>query len=324
MTSPASTARLSVTRRGLGRLAAAVAAIALIGGLSPADAAPKKDFQMVDKDGATIRVAITVDRAARRARVDFTGTSAQLANNFNAPSAVTIAAVLYVFRTLVDDEIPMNDGCLEPIDIVVPEGCFLNPRHPGAVVAGNVETSQSITNALYGALGVMASSPTTMTNFTFGNDRHQYYETISGGSGAGGTFDAAGRPTGGFDGTSVVQTHMTNSRLTDPEVLELRFPVRLESYRIRAHTGGRGRWRGGDGGVRRIRFLERMTASILANARVVPPFGAAGGGSGAVANNYVIRSDGRIEPIGHVGRADLEPGEEIVIETSGGGGYGAA
>ena len=279
-------------------------------------------FELPLDNGATIRVAITVDRAARRARIDFTGTSAQPDNNFNAPLAVTTAAVLYVFRTLVDDEIPMNAGCLEPLEIVVPEGCLLNPRHPGAVVAGNVETSQCVTNALYGALGVMASGPNTMSNFTFGNARYQYYETISGGSGAGGLFDASGLPIGGFDGCAVVQTHMTNSRLTDPEVLELRFPVRLESYRIRPHTGGRGRWRGGDGGVRTLRFLEPMTASMLGNSRVHPPFGAAGGGSGACANNYVVRNDGRIEPLGHVGRADLEAGELFVVETPGGGGFG--
>jgi len=280
-------------------------------------------FELPLDNGALIRVAITVDRAARRARIDFTGTSAQQSNNFNAPHAVTTAAVLYVFRTLVDDEIPMNDGCLEPLEIVVPEGCMLNPRHPGAVVAGNVETSQCITSALYGALGVMASGGATMSNFTFGNARHQYYETISGGSGAGGTFDAEGRLTGGFDGTAVVQTHMTNSRLTDPEVLELRFPVRLERYAIRRHSGGRGRWHGGDGGVRTIRFLEPMTASMLGNSRVYPPFGAAGGGSGAVANNYVVRTDGRIEPMGHVGSAELEAGDLFVVETPGGGGYGA-
>jgi 5-oxoprolinase (ATP-hydrolysing) len=281
-------------------------------------------FTLPLDNGSAIRVAITVDRTARRARVDFTGTSPQAANNFNAPSAVTTAAVLYVFRTLVDDEIPMNDGCLEPLDIVVPEGCMLNPRHPGAVVAGNVETSMCITNALYGALGVMASSGSTMSNFTFGNARHQYYETIAGGSGAGGLFDGRGRLVGGFDGCAVVQTHMTNSRLTDPEVLELRFPVRLESYRVRRHTGGSGRWQGGDGGVRTIRFLEPMTASMLGNSRVFPPFGAAGGGSGAVACNYVLRNDGRIEPVGHVGRAELEAGEVFVVETPGGGGFGAA
>ncbi len=280
-------------------------------------------FELPFDNGAVINVAITVDHVARRARIDFTGTSAQQPNNFNAPLAVTTAAVLYVFRTLVDDDIPMNAGCLAPLDIIVPPGCMLNPRHPGAVVAGNVETSMAITNALYGALGIMASGPNTMSNFTFGNQRYQYYETISGGSGAGGSFDAQGRLTGGFDGTAVVQTHMTNSRLTDPEVLELRFPVRLEGYSIRRHSGGAGRWHGGDGGVRSIRFLEPMTASMLGNSRVVPPFGAAGGGSGAVANNYVLRADGRVEPMGHIGSAELAAGDCFVIETPGGGGFGA-
>ena len=197
-------------------------------------------------NGAQIAVKVTVDAAAREAVIDFSGTSAQLPNNFNAPKAVTMAAVLYVFRTLVDDDIPLNAGCLKPLQVTVPEGCMLNPRPPAAVVAGNVETSMCVTNALFGALGVMAASQCTMNNFTFGNERHQYYETISGGSGAG----------PGFNGTSVVQTHMTNSRLTDPEVLEFRFPVRLESYAIRAGSGGAGQWRGGDGGTRRVRFLE--------------------------------------------------------------------
>jgi 5-oxoprolinase (ATP-hydrolysing) len=279
-------------------------------------------FELALDNGACIRVSISVDQAARRACIDFTGTSAQQPDNFNAPLAVTTAAVLYVFRTLVDDDIPMNAGCLEPLQIIVPEGCMLNPRHPGAVVAGNVETSMCITNALYGALGVMASGPNTMSNFTFGNERYQYYETISGGSGAGGRFDEAGRCIGGFDGTDVVQTHMTNSRLTDPEVLELRFPVRLERYAIRPHSGGAGRWRGGHGGVRVIRFLEPMTASMLGNSRVVPPFGAQGGGSGAVAHNYVLRADGRLEPMGHIGRAELQADDCFIIETPGGGGFG--
>ncbi len=274
-------------------------------------------------NGARIAVRIDVDRAARSARIDFTGTSPQQPNNFNAPQAVTTAAVLYVFRTLVDDEIPMNAGCLKPLEIVVPEGCMLNPRSPAAVVAGNVETSTCVTNALYGALGVMASSQPTINNFTFGNARYQYYETVSGGSGAGGVFDGQGRLVDGFDGTSVVQTHMTNSRLTDPEVLELRFPVRLESYEIRPGSGGRGRWRGGDGGVRRLRFLEAMTASILANGRVHPAFGAAGGGPGAPGRNWVERADGRIEMLAHADRADLLPGDCFVIETPGGGGFGA-
>jgi 5-oxoprolinase (ATP-hydrolysing) len=196
---------------------------------------------------AKIAVTISIDKKARRAKIDFTGTSAQQPTNFNAPSAVCKAAVLYVFRTLVDDEIPMNAGCLKPLDIVIPEGSMLAPRYPAAVVAGNVETSQAITDTLYGALGVLAASQGTMNNFTFGNAKYQYYETISGGSGAGPD----------FDGASVVQTHMTNSRLTDPEVLEWRFPVRLESYAIRRGSGGAGRHRGGDGGVRRVAFSSR-------------------------------------------------------------------
>ena len=280
-------------------------------------------FELPLDNGATIRVAITVDRAERSARIDFTGTSAQLASNFNAPRAVTMAAVLYVFRTLVEDEIPMNEGCLKPLDVIVPEGSMLNPRQPAAVVAGNVETSTCITNCLYGALGVMASSQPTINNFTFGNDRYQYYETISGGSGAGGRFDEHGALVDGFDGTSVVQTHMTNSRLTDPEVLELRFPVRLDSYAIRPGSGGAGRWRGGDGGTRRIRFLVPMTASILSNGRIVPAFGAAGGSAGAVGRNRVERADGRIDELAHADRAELAAGDVFVIETPGGGGYGS-
>ncbi|HQR22985.1 MAG TPA: hydantoinase B/oxoprolinase family protein, partial [Burkholderiaceae bacterium] len=216
-------------------------------------------------NGAVIRVRVTVHRERRAATIDFTGTSAQLPNNFNAPSAVCVAAVLYVFRTLVDDVIPLNAGCLKPLEIIIPRGSMLNPEYPAAVVAGNVETSSCITNALYGALGVMASAQGTMNNFTFGNARYQYYETISGGSGAGlaDPRDAAS----GFNGTDVVQTHMTNSRLTDPEVLEFRYPVLLESYAIRPGSGGTGRWHGGNGGTRRVRFLEAMTASILANNR---------------------------------------------------------
>jgi len=271
-------------------------------------------FELPLDNGARIVVAVTVHADRREATIDFTGTSAQLPNNFNAPKAVTMAAVLYVFRTLVDDDIPLNAGCLKPLRVIVPDGCMLNPRPPAAVVAGNVETSQCVTNALYGALGVMASGPSTMNNFTFGNETHQYYETISGGSGAG----------PGFDGTAVVQTHMTNSRLTDPEVLEFRFPVRLESYEIRAGSGGAGRWRGGDGGVRRVRFLERMTASILSNGRIVPAFGLDGGAPGAPGVNRIERRDGRIEPLGHIGSAAMEPGDLFVIETPGGGGWGGA
>ena len=280
------------------------------------------EFTLALDNGARIRVAIRVDAAARGAVIDFRGSSAQLANNFNAPTAVCMAAVLYVFRTLVDDEIPLNAGCLKPLEVIIPEGSMLNPRPPASVVAGNVETSTCITNALYGALGVMASSQCTMNNFTFGDARHQYYETVSGGSGAGMLYDEQGRPAGGFDGTSVVQTHMTNSRLTDPEVLEFRFPVRLESYAIRAGSGGAGRWRGGDGGVRRIRFLEPMTASILSNGRVVPAFGMAGGEAGALGINRVERADGSVEALGHIGSTEMAVGDVFVIETPGGGGFG--
>src|SRR5206468_2105384 len=227
-------------------------------------------FTLPLDNGSHIQVAVRVDAANRCAEIDFSGTSPQQDNNFNAPRAICLAAVLYVFRTLVDGDIPLNAGCLKPLKVIVPEGSMLNPAAPASVVAGNVETSTCITNALYGALGVMAAGQCTMNNFTFGNERHQYYETVSGGSGAGPD----------FDGTSVVQTHMTNSRLTDPEVLEFRFPVRLESYEIRQGSGGAGRHRGGDGGVRRVRFLERMTASILSNGRHSGAFGVAGGQPG--------------------------------------------
>ena len=274
-------------------------------------------------NGSRICVSITVDHAARTATVDFTGTSPQQPNNFNAPRAVTMAAVLYVFRTLVDADIPLNAGCLNPLNVIVPEGCMLNPIYPAAVVAGNVETSSCITNALYGALGVMASSQSTMNNFTFGNDTHQYYETISGGSGAGGVFDATGEIVEGFNGTSVVQTAMTNSRLTDPEVLELRFPVRVDSYAIRADSGGAGRWTGGNGGTRKIRFLAPMTAAILSNNRTVPPFGAAGGAAGSLGQNYVVRADGQIDKLKHCDSAHMLAGDVFVIETPGGGGFGA-
>ncbi len=283
---------------------------------------PDGSFTLELDNGARIAVKVTVRSLERAATIDFTGTSAQLPNNFNAPKAVTMAAVLYVFRTLVDDDIPLNAGCLKPLEVIVPEGCMLNPRPPAAVVAGNVETSMCITNALYGALGVMAASQCTMNNFTFGDAVHQYYETVSGGSGAGLLTDAQGRPTGGFDGTSVVQTHMTNSRLTDPEVLEFRFPVRLDGYAIRRGSGGAGRWRGGDGGVRRVRFLAPMTASILSNGRRVPAFGLAGGAPGATGVNRIERADGRVETLSHIGSAQMGPGDVFVIETPGGGGCG--
>jgi 5-oxoprolinase (ATP-hydrolysing) len=272
------------------------------------------EFSLPLDNGACIRVAVRIDAAARSAVIDFTGSSPQLTNNFNAPRAITTAAVLYVFRTLVKDEIPLNAGCLRPLRIVVPDGCMLNPRPPAAVVAGNVETSSCVTNALYGALGTMAGSQCTMNNFTFGNARYQYYETIAGGSGAGPE----------FDGTSVVQTHMTNSRLTDPEVLEFRFPVRLESYEIRSRSGGAGRWKGGDGGVRRVRFLEPMTASILSNGRLHGAFGMAGGEPGRVGENHVERAGGRIEVLGHIGEVQVAPEDVMVIATPGGGGFGKA
>ncbi|MEO8655839.1 MAG: hydantoinase B/oxoprolinase family protein, partial [Ramlibacter sp.] len=210
----------------------------------------------------------------------------------------------------------------KPLNVVIPAGSMLNPNPPASVVAGNVETSSCITNALYGALGVMAGSQCTMNNFTFGNQRYQYYETISGGSGAGAVLDAAGREIGGFDGTSVVQTNMTNSRLTDPEVLEFRFPVRLVSYEIRPGSGGAGRWKGGNGGVRRIRFLEPMTASILSNSRKYGPFGMAGGQPGKVGVNLVVRADGSVEQLDHIGQAEMMPGDVFEIHTPGGGGYG--
>ncbi|TVR83815.1 MAG: 5-oxoprolinase [Rhodospirillales bacterium] len=263
-------------------------------------------------DGGVIRVAIGIDKQARTATLDFTGTSDQRPNNFNAPLAVCRAAVLYVFRTLVEDDIPLNDGCLKPLKLIVPEGCMLRPRHPAAVVAGNVETSQCVADALYGALGVMAASQGTMNNFTFGNQRFQYYETICGGSGAG----------EGFHGTDAVHTHMTNSRLTDPEVLEWRFPVLVEAFAIRRDSGGAGRWHGGNGAVRRIRFLEAATAAILSGHRRVPPFGMAGGEPGATGRNGIERADGRIETLDGTDRADVAAGDVFVIETPGGGGFG--
>ncbi|MBF5006323.1 hydantoinase B/oxoprolinase family protein [Diaphorobacter caeni] len=279
-------------------------------------------FTLPLDNGAQIQVAIRIDAATRSAEIDFSGTSPQQTNNFNAPTAVCMAAVLYVFRTLVDDDIPLNAGCLKPIRVHIPEGCMLNPLPPASVVAGNVETSTCITNALLGALGVCAASQCTMNNFTFGNERYQYYETISGGSGAGGVFDDAGALVDGFNGTSVVQTHMTNSRMTDPEVLEFRFPVRLESYAIRAGSGGAGRWGGGNGGVRRVRFLQPMTAGILSNGRVQGSFGMAGGDAGQPGINRVLRTDGRVEELAHIGQAQMHEGDIFEIHTPGGGGFG--
>jgi len=269
-------------------------------------------FEYAMDSGAVIRVAIAVDRAARSATIDFTGTSAQQPTNFNAPAAVCKAAVLYVFRTLVDDDIPMNAGCLKPLTIVIPDGSMLRPRYPAAVVAGNVETSQTVTDTLYGALGVLAASQGTMNNFTFGNARYQYYETIAGGAGAG----------PGYDGASGVQTHMTNSRLTDPEVLESRFPVLLRRFAFRAGSGGSGRYRGGDGLIRTIEFREPMTAAILSNHRRVAPFGAAGGGEGSKGVNRLLRRDGTSELLAGTAEIAVEAGDVVSIETPGGGGFG--
>jgi 5-oxoprolinase (ATP-hydrolysing) len=279
-------------------------------------------FTLPLDNGSQIQVAVRVDAQNRSAEIDFTGTSAQQTNNFNAPTAVCMAAVLYVFRSLVNDDIPLNAGCLKPLKVIIPEGCMLNPNFPASVVAGNVETSSCITNALFGALGVMAGSQPTMNNFTFGNAKYQYYETISGGSGAGVMVNEQGQMTSGFPGTSVVQTHMTNSRLTDPEILEFRFPVRLESYSLREGSGGQGKWHGGMGGVRRIRFLEAMTASILSNGRVHPAFGMAGGEAGAPGINQVQRVDGRVEVLKHIGQVEMAPGDVFEIHTPGGGGFG--
>ncbi|MFQ6022460.1 MAG: hydantoinase B/oxoprolinase family protein [Acidiferrobacterales bacterium] len=269
-------------------------------------------FSYALDDGSTVQVTITIDRAARQARIDFTGTSHQQAGNFNAPSAVCKAAVLYVFRTLVDDDIPLNAGCLKPLEIIIPKNSLLNPEYPAAVVAGNVETSQCIVDALYGALGVMAAAQGTMNNFTFGSDRWQYYETICGGAGAGPD----------FDGTDAVHTHMTNARITDPEVLEWRFPVLLERFAVRRASGGAGRKRGGDGAIRRIRFLEPMTAAILSNRRRVPPFGMDGGEPGAPGHNWVQRTDGSTIDLTGCDQIDMNAGDIFVIETPGGGGYG--
>ncbi len=270
------------------------------------------EFAYEMDNGAVIKVKISIGADRRSATLDFTGTSAQLESNFNAPSAVTYAAVLYVFRTLVDDDIPLNAGCLKPLKVIIPEGSMLNPKPPAATVAGNVETSQCITDAIYGALGVMAASYGTMNNFTFGDDRYQYYETISGGTGAG----------DGFNGTDTVQCHMTNSRLTDAEVLEWRFPVRIDEHSIRQGSAGKGKWHGGNGATRRVRFLEPMTAAILAGHRRIAPYGMAGGGPGDVGRNWVERADGSRTDLSYADETQVAAGDVFVIETPGGGGYG--
>ncbi|KAF3981989.1 MAG: 5-oxoprolinase [Methylococcales symbiont of Hymedesmia sp. n. MRB-2018] len=263
-------------------------------------------------NGSQIHVQIKVDKTHRSAIIDFSGTSPQQTGNFNAPYSITRAAVLYVFRTLVNVDIPMNEGCARPLTLIIPKGSMLSPVYPAAVVAGNVEVSQCIVDALYGALGIMASAQGTMNNFTFGNDQYQYYETICGGAGAG----------KGFNGASAVHTHMTNSRLTDPEVLESRFPVLLESFAIRENSGGRGKWNGGDGIERRIRFLEAMTASILANHHRVPPFGLKGGKSAKTGKAWIERSNGTVEKLKATDSAEMDADDLFVIQTPGGGGFG--
>jgi 5-oxoprolinase (ATP-hydrolysing) len=263
-------------------------------------------------DGSQIQVRIVVDQNARQAVIDFTGTSKQQSGNRNAPRAVCQAAVLYVFRTLIDDEIPLNQGCLKPLKIIIPEGSMINPKSPAAVIAGNTEVSQAITDCLYGALGILAASQGTMNNFLYGNEIHQNYETICGGTGAGPD----------HDGTSAVHSHMTNTRMTDPEVLELRFPVRVEEFAIRRGSGGRGRYCGGDGVVRRMRFLEPMTATILSSHRVTEPYGLDGGGSGLRGRNALLRHDGCLLELNGNDEVAVTAGDVCIIETPGGGGFG--
>ena len=270
------------------------------------------DFDYPMDDGSHIKVKITVNNKDRAATIDFTGTSGQSPCNYNAPVAICKAAVLYVFRTLVDDDIPLNEGCLKPIELILPERSMINPEYPAAVIAGNTEVSQGITNALYGALGVLAASQGTMNNFIYGTDEYQNYETICGGTGAGPD----------HDGTSAVQSHMTNTRMTDPEVLELRYPVRIEDFSIRRNSGGSGKYKGGNGVVRKVRFLESMTVTTLSSHRKVPPFGLEGGGQGQCGNNYVIRANNEIKQLEGNDEIQVNPGDIFVLETPGGGGFG--
>ncbi len=322
-------AQVAANQKGAAELAAAVAQFGLpvvqaYMGHVQANAAdsvrrmlrgvPDCAFDYEIDQGSVIRVKITVDREAGEATVDFTGTSPQRPDNFNAPLPVTRAAVLYVLRVMVEDDIPMNAGCLDPVRIITPEGSMLSPRYPAAVVAGNVEVSQAVTDALFGALGGLGSSQGGMNNLTFGNDRHQYYETI-----------ASGAPAGpGFAGAEAVQVHMTNSRLTDPEVLEARFPVVVEDFHIRPGSGGRGRWNAGDGVSRTLRFRERMDCAILSSCRRVRPFGSQGGEPGELGRNSVRRLDGREEPLGACDQTVLEAGEAVTVVTPTGGGFGRA
>jgi len=262
--------------------------------------------------GATIKVAVTVDHAAREATIDFTGTSSQHSGNYNAPRSICDAVVLYVFRTMVGADIPLNQGCLKPLRVIVPDGSMLNPVYPAAVIAGNTEVSQATCNALYGALGVIAGSQGTMNNFVWGNDEFQNYETIAGGTGAG----------PGFHGCDAVQSHMTNTRMTDPEILEKRFPVRLEEFSIRAGSGGAGTWHGGNGAIRKMRFLEPVTITTLCSHRDIPPFGVDGGTPGKVGVNWVEMQDGTRHELKGCDEIDLAAGAIFGMETPGGGGWG--
>jgi 5-oxoprolinase (ATP-hydrolysing) len=269
-------------------------------------------FRYEMDSGQVIAVRIDIDHQSKTARIDFTGTSAQDAHNFNAPRAVCLAAVLYVFRTLIDRPIPLNEGCLEPLEVIIPRGSMLDPSPPAAVAAGNVETSQCIVDALYGALGVLAASQGTMNNLTFGDARLQYYETIAGGAGAGPD----------FEGCDAVQTHMTNSRLTDPEILESKFPVLVREFSVRRGSGGRGLNRGGNGTVRKLEFRAPMSGALLANHRRIAPFGVNGGSAAAPGTAFIERVSGKIERLGATARFDVAPGDQLTIETPGGGGYG--
>jgi 5-oxoprolinase (ATP-hydrolysing) len=269
-------------------------------------------FEYDFDDGSTIRVKITVNAQKREASIDFTGTSDQHAGNYNAPVAVCKAAVLYVFRTLVNDDIPLNEGCLKPIKLILPQNSMINPQYPAAVIAGNTEVSQAITDALYGALGVLAASQGTMNNFVYGCDKYQNYETICGGTGAGPD----------FHGTSAVQSHMTNTRMTDPEVLELRYPVRIEGFCIRPDSGGAGRYNGGNGVIRKVRFLEPMTVTTLSSHRLVRPFGLEGAEAGSCGNNFVIRADQSLRQLKGNDEIEMNAGDIFVMETPGGGGFG--
>jgi 5-oxoprolinase (ATP-hydrolysing) len=276
------------------------------------DRLPDSEFSYEMDQGTVIKVKLTIDKARREATVDFTGSSEQQPTNFNAPEPVARAAVLYVFRVMVDDEIPMNAGCLRPIKLVIPKRSLLSPEYPAAVVAGNVETSQAVTDTLFGALGALAGAQGTMNNVNFGNAKYQYYETICSGSPAG----------PGFNGTDAVHTHMTNTRLTDPEVLEFRYPVVLEDFHIRPGSGGRGRWHAGDGIRRTIRFLEKMECTILSGHRRVPPFGLAGGETGQIGENWARRKDGRMEKLQGCDATVIDENEAIIIQTPTAGGYG--